>query len=58
MVDEKQLKQWLKDGTITQAQANKMLADSSQKKSEEKSNKFIAVVATIGSVLIFIGFAW
>lgn len=58
MVNEKQIKQWLKDGTINQAQARKMLTDSSKEESESKSNKFIAVVATIGAVLIFIGFAW
>jgi uncharacterized membrane protein len=58
MVNKKQIKQWLKDGTISQAQAKKMLADSSQSQHKEKSNKFIAVVATIGAVLIFIGFAW
>tara|TARA_Y100000031_G_scaffold90828_1_gene99920 strand:+ start:42 stop:1604 length:1563 start_codon:yes stop_codon:yes gene_type:complete len=58
MVDKKQIRQWLKDGTINQAQARKMLADSSKEESETKSNKFIAVVATIGAVLIFIGFAW
>jgi uncharacterized membrane protein len=58
MVDDKQIKQWLKEGTITEAQANKMLADSSSGKSEEKSNKFIAIIAIIGAVLIFIGFAW
>jgi uncharacterized membrane protein len=58
VVDNKQIQQWLKDGTITQAQAKKMLADSTRDDSEGKSNKFIAVVATIGAVLIFIGFAW
>jgi len=54
MLDQKQIKQWLKEGTINQAQANKMLADSTQ----EKSNKFIAMIAIIGAILIFIGFAW
>ena len=58
MVEEKQIKQWLKEGTINQTQAKKMLADSTQEESEGKSNKFIAVIATIGAVLIFIGFAW
>jgi len=58
MVDGRKIKQWLKEGTITQAQARKMLADSSQEKAEEKSNKFIAIVAIIGAVLIAIGFAW
>jgi len=58
MVDEKQIKQWLKDKTINRAQAKKMLADSNHKGSEEKSNKLISVVTIIGAVLIFIGFAW
>lgn len=58
MVDEKQIKQWLKEGTITSAQSKKMLADSSKIESTDKSNKFIAIVATIGAVLIFIGVAW
>ena len=58
MVDEKQIRQWLKDGTINQAQAKKMLADSTRRESEGKSSKFIAIVATIGAVLIFVGFAW
>jgi len=40
MVNKKQIKQWLKDGTISQAQAKKMLADSSQSQHKEKSNKF------------------
>jgi len=58
MVDNKQIKQWLKDGTITQPQAKKMLADSARDESEGKSNKFIGVISTIGAVLIFVGFAW
>ena len=57
MVDEQQIRQWLKEGTITQAQAEKMLGDSTQEESEGKSNKFIAIVATIGAVLIFVGIA-
>lgn len=58
MVDDKQIKQWLKDGTINQKQADKMLADSSRDNTEKKSVKFISVIATIGAILIFIGFAW
>lgn len=58
MVDEKQIKKWLNEGTINQAQAKKMLSDSSLDKSAEKSNKFITIIATIGAVLIFIGIAW
>src|SRR3989338_10356176 len=55
MADEKQIKQWLKEGTITQAQAKKMLADSSSYKKEQSSNKLIVAVSTIGAILLGIG---
>src|SRR3989344_3183487 len=55
MVDEKQIKQWLKDGTITSKQAQKMLVDSSKYKKEQRSNKFIVTISTIGSILVGIG---
>jgi len=55
MVDEKQIKQWLKEGTITRAQAKKMLADSSSYKKEQSSNKLIVAVSTIGAILLGIG---
>ena len=55
MVDEKQIKQWLKEGTITQAQAKKMMADSSSYKKEQSSNKLIVAVSTIGAILLGIG---
>ena len=58
MINEKRIKRWLKDGTINKSQARKMLADSGKEENELKSNKFIAIVAIIGAVLIFIGFAW
>lgn len=58
MVDETQIKRWLKDGTINKSQAKKMLADSGKEETESKSNKFVAIAAIIGTVLIFIGFAW
>ena len=58
MIDEKRIKRWLKDGTINKSQAKKMLADSGKEENELKSNKFIAIAAIIGAVLIFIGFAW
>ncbi|MBR9702718.1 DUF2157 domain-containing protein [Candidatus Woesearchaeota archaeon] len=58
MVDKKQIDKWLAEGTITQEQANKMLTDSSVEEGEQKSNKFIAIIAVIGAVLIFVGFAW
>lgn len=55
MVDKKQIDQWLKDGTITKKQAQKMLADSSKYKKEEHSNKLIVTVSTIGAILLGIG---
>jgi len=55
MVDEKQIKQWLKEGTITQAQAKKMMADSSSYKKEQSSNKLIVAISTIGAILLGIG---
>lgn len=55
MVDEKQIKQWLKEGTITEEQAKKMLADTSQYKKEQSSNKLIIALSTIGAILLGIG---
>ncbi len=58
MIDEDWIKSWQSEGTITKEQAKKMLADISKEKTEDKSNKFISIIALIGSVLIFIGLAW
>ncbi len=55
MVDESQIKQWLKDGTITRPQAKKMLADTTQYRKESTSNKLIVSISTIGAILIGIG---
>jgi uncharacterized membrane protein len=55
MVDKKQIDIWLKEGTINKKQAQKMLSDSSVYKTEEKSNKLIITISTIGSILIGIG---
>ncbi len=55
MADDKQIQQWLKNGTITQAQAKKMLADSSKFKKEQRSDKLIITVSTIGAILLGIG---
>ena len=55
MADDKQIKKWLKDGTITPTQAKKMLADSSKRKKEQSSNKLIIAISTIGAVLLGIG---
>lgn len=55
MVNKEQIDQWLRDGTITQEQANKMLADSSEYRKEQSSNKLIVTISTIGSILLGIG---
>jgi len=55
MINEKQIQEWLKSGTITQKQAQKILADVNQKSKEESSNKFIVAISTIGSILLGIG---
>ena len=55
MTNEKQIKEWLESGTITQEQAQKMLADVDQKSKEERSNKFIVAISTIGAILLGIG---
>ena len=55
MVDQKQIKQWLKDGTITPAQAKKMLTDTTSYQKEQSSNKLIVAISTIGAILLGIG---
>lgn len=55
MSDEKQIKEWLESGTITQEQAQKMIADVDQKSKEVTSSKFIVAISTIGALLLGIG---
>lgn len=55
MTNEKQIQEWLESGTITQEQAQKMLADVDQKSKEERSNKIIVAISTIGAILLGIG---
>ncbi|MFC1648118.1 DUF2157 domain-containing protein [Nanoarchaeota archaeon] len=55
MVDKNQINQWLKEGTITKTQADKMLADTTQYKKEQSSNKLIVAISTIGAILLGIG---
>lgn len=55
MVDKSQIEQWLKEGTITKEQAAKMLADTSQYKKEQSSNKLIIAFSIIGAILLGIG---
>jgi len=55
MANGKQIQEWLESGTITQEQAQKMLVDVEHKGKEDKSNKVIVVISTIGSFLLGIG---
>jgi len=55
MTNKKQIQEWLESGTITQKQAQKMLADVDRKSKEERSNKFIVAISTIGAILLGIG---
>jgi uncharacterized membrane protein len=52
MNNETQINEWVKSGTITQEQANIMFSDVTNKNKEEKSNKFIIAVSTIGAILL------
>lgn len=54
-INKEQIDQWLREGTITQEQANKMLADSTEYRKEQSSNKLIITISTIGSILLGIG---
>ncbi len=55
MVDKNQIEQWLKEGTITEEQAKKMLSDTSQYRKEKSSNKLIVALSTIGAIVLGIG---
>ncbi|MDP1853319.1 MAG: DUF2157 domain-containing protein [Candidatus Omnitrophota bacterium] len=55
MVGKEQIESWLRDGTITQEQAKKMLSDTIQYKEEQISNKLITTISTIGALLLGIG---
>lgn len=55
MNNQNQIKEWLESGTINQEQAQKMLSDVNQKTTEERSNKFVVAISTIGSILLGIG---
>ena len=55
MIDEKQIREWLESGTITQEQAQQMIADVDQKNKEVRSTKFIVAISTIGAVLFGLG---
>lgn len=54
-INKEQIDQWLREGTITQKQASKMLADSTEYRKEQSSNKLVVAISTIGSILLGIG---
>ena len=55
MVDSKQVGKWVRDGTISEAQAKKMLGDVKQYKKDKSYSKIIVAVSTIGAILLGIG---
>lgn len=55
MINKEQIERWLRGGTITREQADKMLADSTAYRKEQSSNKLIVAISTIGSILLGIG---
>ncbi len=52
---KKQIEYWVRNGTITQAQADKMLKDLVERKQERTSHQLIVAASTIGSILMGIG---
>jgi uncharacterized membrane protein len=55
MFDEDLIQKWLDEGTINDAQAEKMQADLAEYKRERRSKKQIIAFSTIGAVLIGLG---
>lgn len=55
MIDQRQIEKWVKEGTITPQQAQKMIADISKASKETSSNKIIVALSTIGSIFVGIG---
>lgn len=54
-ISKNQINQWLREGTITQDQAQKMLADSAEYRKEQSSNILIVALSTIGSIFLGLG---
>ena len=55
MVDKDQIERWVGEGTISQEQAHKMIADVTKYKREKSSNKLIVAISTIGSIFLGLG---
>ena len=52
---EKQVQEWVSTGTVTPKQGEKMLSDVKKKGSEDRSNKLIIAISTIGALFLGIG---
>jgi uncharacterized membrane protein len=55
LMDNDLVRRWIENGTITQPQADTMLADLTAYKAERGSNKFVAAISTIGALSTGIG---
>ncbi|HTW96928.1 MAG TPA: DUF2157 domain-containing protein [Candidatus Methylomirabilis sp.] len=55
MIDKKQIAAWVKNKTITAEQAEKMLTDATGKGREDKANKIVTAILTIGALFFGIG---
>jgi uncharacterized membrane protein len=55
MIDKKQIAAWVKNKTITAEQAEKMLADIVGKGREDRVNKIVTAILTIGALFFGIG---
>lgn len=55
MIPDPDIAAWLAAGVITEAQAQRMLADLSARRKDRASDKLIVVISTIGAVLLGIG---
>ncbi|MBK8699065.1 MAG: DUF2157 domain-containing protein [Saprospiraceae bacterium] len=58
MMEKDQIKKWLAEGKITEAQAAMMIEESDMARKETSSNKFISTISIIGSVFLGIGVIW
>lgn len=56
MISNDLINKWLSEGLITKEQSEKMLADINRDTKEKKSDKLISLMATIGAVLLGLGF--
>ena len=55
MVQDQDIAAWLAEDVITEAQAQRMLADLSVRRKDRASDKLIVTISTIGAILLGIG---